>query len=85
VAKFSKKEIRSREDDLNLVMDAKNLADLEERRPEVVRKISALLEVGHTAEQVGQVIRRRNPQQWIESKFAESVARALINRLLINS
>jgi hypothetical protein len=61
------------------VLDAKNLADLEERRPDVVERIRALLDVGHTARKVGRVIRRDNPQMWVESKFAESVARALLD------
>lgn len=78
MAKFSGAEIKRREDDLTQVLDAKNLADLEERRPEVVEKIRALIEVGHDARRIGKVIRRTNPQMWVESKFAESVARALL-------
>lgn len=43
------------------------------RRPEVVARILAL-----SPDLIGYVIRRRyNPQMWVESKFAESVARAL--------
>jgi hypothetical protein len=76
--KITEKEIRRREDDLTAVLDAKNLADLGERRPDVVKRIQALLDVGHTAKKVGRVIRRDNPQMWVESKFAESVARALL-------
>jgi hypothetical protein len=75
--KITTKEIKRREADLTAVLDAKNLVDLEDRRPDVVKRIRALLEVGHTAREVGQVIRRDNPQMWVESKFAESVARAL--------
>ena len=77
--KFKKAEIKRREDNLTAVLDAKNLTDLEERRPDVVEKIKALLEVGHTVKMIGKVIRRDNPQMWIESKFAESVARGLLN------
>ena len=44
----------------------------------MVAKIKALIEVGHTAPMVGKVIRGPNPQMWVESKFAESVARALL-------
>jgi hypothetical protein len=76
--KITPKEIRRREEDLTAVLDAKNLTDLEERRPDVVKRIRALLDVGYTAKRVGRVIRRDNPQMWVESKFAESVARALI-------
>ncbi len=77
--KITAKEIKRLEDDLTAVLDAKNLADLEERRPDVVKRIKALLEVGHTPKKVGRVIRGPNPQMWVESKFAESVARALID------
>jgi hypothetical protein len=79
--KITAKEIKQREDDLTAVLDAKNLIDLEERRPDVVEKIRALLEVGHDAKRIGRVIRdpeKGNPQMWVESKFAESVARALL-------
>ena len=76
--KITAKEIRRREADLTAVLDAKNLVDLEDRRPDVVAKILALIEVGHSPDRVGYVIRRCNPQMWVESKFAESVARALI-------
>lgn len=76
--KITAKELRRREADLTAVLDAKNLVDLEDRRPDVVERIKALVEVGYTARRVGQVIRRDNPQMWVESKFAESVARALI-------
>ena len=82
MAKFKKSEIRRREDDLTAVLDAKNLSDLEERRPEVVIKIRALLEVGRSPEAIGKVIRHSNPQMWIESKFAESVARAVARALI---
>jgi hypothetical protein len=75
---FTAKEIKRREADLTSVLDAKNLVDLEERRPDVVKRIRALLEVGYIAKDVGRVIRRDNPQMWVESKFAESVARALL-------
>lgn len=78
-SKVTWKEIRQREAELTAVLDAKNLVDLEERRPEVVSKISALIEVGHTSQMIGRVIRRDNMQMWVESKFAESVARALIS------
>ncbi len=78
MAKFKKAEIKRREDDLTAVLDAKNLTDLEERRPDVVAKIRALLEVGYDDKKIGKVIRRDNPQMWIESKFAESVARGLL-------
>ena len=74
---FKKSEIARREADLTAVLDAKNLVDLESRRPEVVARILALIEVGHSPDRVGYVIRRYNPQMWVESKFAESVARAL--------
>jgi hypothetical protein len=79
MTKFKEDEIKQREDDLTAVLDAKNLTDLEERRPEVVEKIKALLEVGRSPEMIGKVIRRDNPQMWIESKFAESVARGLLS------
>lgn len=75
--KITAKEIRIREAELTAVLDAKNLADLQDRRPDVVSRIEALLEVGYTARKIGQVIRRDNPQMWVESKYAESVARAL--------
>ena len=75
--KISQKEILRREADLTAVLDAKNLIDLQERRPDVVKRIRALLEVGHTSRRIGRIIRRDNPQMWVESKFAESVARAL--------
>lgn len=75
--KITKKEIKRRERDLTAVLDAKNLIDLEERRPDVVERIRALIAVGHTASDIGRVVRRDNPQMWVESKFAESVARAL--------
>lgn len=76
--KITAKELRRREDDLTAVLDAKNLVDLEDRRPDVIERIKALVEVGYTARDVGRVIRRDNPQMWVESKVAESVARALI-------
>jgi hypothetical protein len=76
--KITAKEIRRREADLTAVLDAKNLTDLRDRRPDVAEAIRALLEVGYTAHDVGRVIRRDNPQMWVESKFAESVARALL-------
>jgi hypothetical protein len=76
--KITAKEIRRRETDLTAVLDAKNLIDLRDRRPDVVEAIRALLDVGYTAQDVGRVIRRDNPQMWVESKFAESVARALL-------
>lgn len=76
--KITAKEIKRREADLTAVLDAKNLVDLQDRRPDVVKRIGALLEVGYTSRDVGRVIRRDNPQMWVESKFAESVARALI-------
>jgi hypothetical protein len=76
--KITAKEIKRREADLTAVLDIKNLVDLEDRRPDVVKRIRALLEVGHTEVDVGRVIRRDNPQMWVESKFAESVARALL-------
>lgn len=78
IKKITDKEIRRREEDLTAVLDAKNLADLRDRRPDVVIKIEALLDVGRTATDIGSVIRRDNPQMWVESKFAESVARALL-------
>jgi hypothetical protein len=76
--KITAKEIKRREAELTAVLDAKNLIDLRDRRPDVVEAIRALLEVGYTAQSVGRVIRRDNPQMWVESKFAESVARALL-------
>jgi hypothetical protein len=72
-----KKEVEQREADLIAVLDAKNLADLRERQPEVEKKIRALVAIGHSAVRIGQVIRNSNPQMWVESKFAESVARAI--------
>jgi hypothetical protein len=75
---FTKREIKQREDDLTAVLDAKNLVDLENRQPQIVECIRALLKVGHSASKVGRVIRGPNPQMWVESKFAESVARALL-------
>lgn len=72
-------EIERREDNLTAVYDAKNLVDLEERRPDVINRVKALIEIGYSVKDIGRVIRRDNPQMWIESKFAESVARALIN------
>lgn len=75
---FTAEEIERREDDLTAVLDAKNLIDLENRQPEIVKRIRALLEVGHSASKVGRVIRKPNPQMWVESMFAESVARALL-------
>ncbi len=63
------------------VLDARNLIDLEERRPDVVKIIRKLVEEGATAKEVGKEIRdpiEGNPQMWVESKYAESVARALI-------
>jgi hypothetical protein len=76
--KITAKEIKRRERELTAVLDAKNLADLDDRRPDVVARIEALLDVGHTPTNIGRVIRRDNPQMWVESKFAESVARALL-------
>jgi hypothetical protein len=77
--KITAKEVERREAKLTAVLDAKNLADLTNRQPEVAKCIQALLEVGYTPPDVGWIIRRDNPQMWVESKFAESVARALIN------
>lgn len=74
-------EIKILEANLTAEFDAKNLIDLEERRPIVVKRIRALLEVGHSPQMIGRVIRdpiKGNPQMWVESKFAESVARALL-------
>lgn len=71
-------EIKRREADLTAVYDFKNLADLEERRPDVISRVKALIEIGYSVKDIGRVIRRDNPQMWVESKFAESVARALI-------
>lgn len=76
--KIISKEIKRREADLTSILDAKNLTDLEERRPDVVERIKALIEVGHSSKRIGRVIRESNPQMWVESKFAESVARALL-------
>lgn len=75
---FTIQEIERREAELTAVLDAKNLADLERRQPEVAIAIRALLDVGHTPTKIGDVIRRANPQMWVESKYAESVARAII-------
>lgn len=75
---YTKSEIKNREAALIAALDAKNLIDFEERRPDVTEKIKALVEVGHTAADIGRIIRRDNPQMWVESKFAESVARAII-------
>lgn len=78
MSKFTREEIERRENELTAVMDAKNLADLERRQPEVTLKIRALLDVGHSPDMIGQVIRRFNPQMWVESKYAESVCRAIL-------
>lgn len=75
---FTPAEIERREAELTAVLDIKNLADLERKQPEIVIKIRALLDVGHTVEQLGRVILRSNPQMWVESKYAESVARAIL-------
>lgn len=75
---FTPQEIERREAELTAVLDAKNLADLERRQPEVAIAIRALLDVGHTPGRIGDVIRLANPQMWVESKYAESVARAII-------
>lgn len=75
---FSEAEIKRREDDLTRRFDLKNLADFEERRPDIVEAIRSLLEVGHDPQRIGRVIRDPNPQMWVESKFAESVARAIL-------
>jgi hypothetical protein len=76
--KITSKEVRRRERNLTAKLDAKNLADLEQRRPDVVECIQGLLDIGHDPHRIGYVVRRDNPQMWVESKFAESVARALI-------
>jgi hypothetical protein len=60
--KITAKEIARREADLTSVLDAKNLIDLEERRPDVVERIRALLDVGHTARKVGRVMGRIKTQ-----------------------
>jgi len=78
VPKNKAKQIRQHEAALTAVLDAKNLVDLEERRPDVVQAIRALVSLGRTETDIGRVIRRDNPQMWVESKFAESVARALL-------
>ena len=75
---FSEKEIARREADLIACVDAKNLGDLRNRQPDIVGKVEALLEVGHTVDMIGRVFRGPNPQMWVESKYVESVARALI-------
>ncbi len=74
---YTEEEIRRREDDLTATLDAENLEKMSDKRPDIVAKIRSLLEVGHTPKEVGKVIRRDNPQMWPESKFAESVARAM--------
>lgn len=74
---FTEDEIQRREDDLNESLDVKNLANLEEKEPEIASRIRALIEVGHTPEMIGHIIRLNNPQMWVESKYAESVARAI--------
>lgn len=76
--KIAAEEIKRREDNLTSKLDAKNLAGLQEREPEIIEAIQDLLEVGYDASGVGHFIRRKNPQMWVESKFAESVARALL-------
>lgn len=63
---------------LTAVLDARNLIDLEDRRPDVVKIIRDLIAGGATVKEVGKGIRDPNPQMWVESKYAESVARALI-------
>jgi hypothetical protein len=78
MSNFTLAEIERREADLIASLDAKNLADLENKQPDIALKIRALLEVGHSPEKVGRVIRRPNPQMWVESKYAESVARAIL-------
>lgn len=75
--KVTESEIKNREYELTASLDAKNLGDLQERQPEMVEKIRRLIEVGYTPLKIGRVIRSTNPQMWIESKFAESVARAI--------
>ncbi len=79
--KITAKEIKRREAALTAVLDAKNLGDLRERRPDVVVAIGALLDVGHSADDIRRVIRRDNPQMWVESQFARSVARGLLAEL----
>lgn len=76
-----KKEIKQKERNLVLKYDRKNLETMRDRWPEVVLDIEALLEVGHTPQMIGKVIRDPNPQMWVESKFAESVARAILAEL----
>ena len=70
-----KKKLHKR---LNSVLDARNLIDLEERRGDMVDIIRELVDNGATDKEVGKEIRFSNPQMWVESKYAESVARALI-------
>jgi hypothetical protein len=76
--KSKAKEIRKREKNLVCQLDAKNLATLRDREPEIVEAINDLLDVDMSAAEIGRIVRRSNPQMWVESKFAESVARALI-------
>jgi hypothetical protein len=76
--KVNVEEIKRRQDALTDTLDAKNLADLQERQPDIVKAIRDLIEVGFDSAEIGRLIRRNNPQMWVESKFAESVARALI-------
>lgn len=66
---------------LTSVLDARNLIDLEERRPDVVAIIRDLVGDGATVKEVGKAIRGPNPQMWVESKYAESVARALLEEM----
>jgi len=74
-------DIAIMETDLISALDAKNLVDLRERQPEIAACIERLTEAGYDAEEIGRLIRRYNPQMWVESKFAESCARALISEL----
>jgi hypothetical protein len=76
--KAKPKEIKRREDNLVSKLDVKNLKNLRDKEPEIVDAIRDLIEVGFDEAGIGRLIRRKNPQMWIESKFAESVARALI-------
>jgi hypothetical protein len=75
---FSQKEIKRREQKFTASLDAKTLRKLRDSQPEIVLRIEELLEVGHSVSDIGYVARRENPQMWAESKYAESLARALI-------
>jgi hypothetical protein len=78
---MKKREIKERYKRLTSTLDQKNLVDLRDRRPDIVEAIQDLIDADQQPSQIGRHIRRDNPQMWVESKFAESVARALLTEL----